>query len=72
MGQNPLVQSDCRILKSTLSLEQNDEKAWFFASWYRFMETKSWLKSIGGGGGQKSVWSLWYQDSKIGGISRRN
>ena len=30
MGQNALDQSDCRILKSTISLEQNHEKACFF------------------------------------------
>ena len=27
MGQNDLDQSDCSILKLTVSLEQNDEKA---------------------------------------------
>ena len=46
MTQNALDQSDCRILKLTISLEQNDKKAWFFA---RFMEIKSWLKNIGVG-----------------------
>ena len=46
MGQNALDQSDCSIFKLTISLEQNDEKAWFFACWYRFMEIKSWLKNI--------------------------
>ena len=30
MGQNTLGQSDYRIFKSTISLEQNDEKVWFF------------------------------------------
>ena len=35
------------IFKSTIFLEQNDEKAWFFASWYRFMESSSWLKNTG-------------------------
>ena len=29
MGQNALSPSDCRIFKLTVSLEQNDEKAWF-------------------------------------------
>ena len=33
--------------KISISQEQNDEKAWFFACWYRFME--SWLKNIGVG-----------------------
>ena len=49
MGQNALGQSDFRIFKSNLSLEQSDEKAWFFACWYRFMEIKSWLENIGEG-----------------------
>ena len=47
MGQNALGQSDCSIFKSTISLEQNNKKAWFFACWHRFMEIRSWLKNIG-------------------------
>ena len=66
MGQNALGQSDCRIFKSTTSLEQDDEKAWFFACWYRFMKITSWLKNIGVGCGHFS------QHSKIGCMSRRN
>ena len=46
MGQNALGQLDYRIFKSTITLEQYDEKAWFFACWYRFMESRSWLKNI--------------------------
>ena len=46
MAQNACGQSDCRIFKSTVSLEKVDEKAWFFACWYRFTEIKSWLKNI--------------------------
>ena len=49
MGQNALSQSDYRIFKSTISLEQNVEKAWFFACWHRFMEIRSLLKNIGVG-----------------------
>ena len=48
-GINALGQSDYRIFKSTISLEQNDGKAWFFACWYRFMEMRSWLKNSGVG-----------------------
>ena len=33
--QNTLSQLDCRILKLTISSEQIDEKALFFACWYR-------------------------------------
>ena len=49
IGQNALGQSDCSIFKSTISLEQNDEKAWFFACRYRFMENRSWVENIGVG-----------------------
>ena len=31
MGHNAYGRSDCRIFKSTVSLEENDEKARFFA-----------------------------------------
>ena len=40
MAQNAFSQSDCRIFKLAISLEQIDEKAWFFACWYRFKEIK--------------------------------
>ena len=46
MGQNAVDQSDCSIFNLTISLEENDEKAWFFAYWCRFTEIKSWLKNI--------------------------
>ena len=49
MGQNVLDESDYSIFKLTISLEQNNEKAWFFAYWCRFIEIKSWLKNIGVG-----------------------
>ena len=52
MGQNALGvynQSDWRTFKSTVSLEQIDEKAQIFSFYYRFMEIKSWLKNIGVG-----------------------
>ena len=29
MGQNAVAQWDCRNFKSTIPVEQNDEKAWF-------------------------------------------
>ena len=47
MGQNAFGQSDYMIFKSTISLEQNDEKARIFACWYIFIESRSWLKNIG-------------------------
>ena len=46
MGKNVLGQLDCRIFKSTVSLEQNNERAYFFACWYIFMEIKSSLENI--------------------------
>ena len=49
MGQNALDQSNCSILKLTISVEQSDEKAWCFAYWCRFIEIKIWLKHFGVG-----------------------
>ena len=46
MGKNVFGQSDCRIFKSTVSLEENNERAYFFACWYIFMEIKSSLENI--------------------------
>ena len=46
MDQNALGQSDSRIFQ-TVPLEPNDEIAWFFACWYKFMEITSRLKNIG-------------------------
>ena len=47
--QNVLDQSDYRIFKSTISLEQNDEKFRVFACWSKFIDFKNWLKNIGMG-----------------------
>ena len=63
MGENALSQSDCRIFKANIFLEPNDEKAWFVACSYRFMEYKSWLKNNGlgmgkNGGGQCGLRTL--------------
>ena len=49
ISQNALGQSDCKIFKSPISLEKNDEKNWFFACWYKFIEVKRWLENIGVG-----------------------
>ena len=51
IGQNTLGQWDCRVFKSTISLEQNDEKAWSFAWWFKFFGIKTWLENIGVGMG---------------------
>ena len=56
MGQNVLSQSDCRTFISTISLGQNDEKAWFFAYRYRLMKIKSWIDWSRHH--QKRVWPL--------------
>ena len=49
IDKNALDQSDYSIFKLTVSLQQNDENAWSFAYWYKFIENKSWLKNIGMG-----------------------
>ena len=64
MAQNALGQLDFGIFKSSVSLEQNDEIAWFFACWYKFMEIKSWLNNIKIGFDEKWVWPLQPQDSQ--------
>ena len=46
MGQNALGQSGYRVFKSTVALQEFDEKGWFFWCWYRFMKSRSWLKNI--------------------------
>ena len=46
MAGNALGQSDCRVLKSSISLEQNDEKTCIFACCYKLIEIKGWLKNI--------------------------
>ena len=60
ISQNAVGQSDCKL---TVSLEQNYEKASFFACWYRFMEIKSWLKNVGmglvkNGYGHSGLWTV--------------
>ena len=46
IDQNNIGQPYCWIFKLTVSQEQNDEKAWYFACWYKSMKIKSWLKNI--------------------------
>ena len=41
IGQNALIQSDYRIFKSTISPEQIDETASFFAYWFKFTKIKN-------------------------------
>ena len=42
MGQNVLCQSDCSIYKIKKSLEQMNEKGWFFACRDQFKKIKFW------------------------------
>ena len=49
-GQNSLRQSDCRIFKSTISSEQIDKTASFFACWYKFTKNKLLEKDLVGHG----------------------
>ena len=56
--QNTLGQSDCRSFKSTI---------------WKFIElqgNEKMIETYWGKRGQKWVWLLWSQDSKIGGMSR--
>ena len=46
MAQNTIGQSDSRIFRLTISLEQNDEIVWSFECQYKFMKDKSGLKNI--------------------------
>ena len=46
MGKNALGQSDCRIFKSTMYTEQNDQINWCSACQCKFKKNKSWLKSF--------------------------
>ena len=54
---------DCRIFKSNIYLEQNDEIAWYFAVWDKCLESKIW--KILGWGWSKWVWLLWSKSSRI-------
>ena len=65
--ENVISQSDSMILKFSVSLEKNDEIAWFLACWkkLKFMKIKSWLKNFWVGM-VKCVWAPWTQDANIG------
>ena len=40
-------QSDFRVLETTLSHKWNDELAWFFACWYKFLKVAGWIENFG-------------------------
>ena len=66
--KNVISQSDWRILKFTVSLQQNDELAWFLAYSKRkikFIKIESLLKNFWVGM-VKWVWAPWTRDSNIG------
>ena len=54
-GQNALSQSCCRILKSTISPEQMDKTAAFFACWCNFKYWKLFEKFLVGHGQNMGV-----------------
>ena len=58
-----------RIFKSTISSEQIDETAWFF---YDKLMIIKHIENFLGRHGQKWVWPVWSQYSKIGCVSRIN
>ena len=58
MGQKAHGQSYCRLFKSNISLEQNDEIVWFYACW---CDSKIGCISKN----QKWVWPLKSWDSAV-------
>ena len=70
-GRNVFSQSDSKIFNTNIFLEQNDQKTWFFAWWYIFLETKSWVKNIVYGCGHSCPRTLKLAVSQKG-ISGRN
>ena len=62
--QNGLSQSDFRIFKSTISPKQINEKAWFFACWYKLQKLKV-NRNFYGWEWSKIVWPICSLDSKI-------
>ena len=72
MSQNALGQSDYSIYKSTISVEQNNEKACFFCKLIQFHEKKKLTEKYWGGHDQKWVWSHCSQDSKYGFMLRKD
>ena len=61
-----------RTLKLIVAAEWTDEINWIFACWYRFTKIESLSKVFFGEFGQKWVWPVCWQDSKIGYISKMN
>ena len=53
MGQNAVGQSDYRIFKSTVSLEQHGEIAWFFSMLIQSHENWKLIEKCFGGHNQK-------------------
>ena len=71
LGQNAVGQSDCRIFKLTMSPEHKMKKSDFLHADTDYWKLKvSW--KIVGGHGQRWVWPLWSEDTKIGCISKKN
>ena len=70
VSQNVLIQEDCKILKSAISLEKVDKSTWFLAWWYRFKNHKdelvgelvSWFSWFLVGHGYKSSQPIRFQD----------
>ena len=63
IGQNTIGQWDSSIFKLTISPEQSNDTASFFACWYKFMNIKNWLKILWlgmfkNGCGQSGLWTL--------------
>ena len=63
MGQNALGQSDCRIFKSAISLEQNDDKAYIFCMLIQICKNQKLTKKHMSARGRKWMWLFWSQYS---------
>ena len=66
MGQNVLDQSDCRVFKSTISLEHIDEKAWLFCIFMQIHGNWKLIEKYSVGRSPRWLWPPRSQDSKIG------
>ena len=72
MSQNDIGQSYWRNFKSTISLEQKDEKVLSFCMLVQIRGNQNLFEKYFCGHGQKWVWPLCSHDSKIDCISRSN
>ena len=71
IGENAFSQSNYRIFKSTISVEQINEIA-SFVHVDRNLQKLKFVENFLIGHGQKWMWAIWSLDSKFGCYSRMN